>query len=734
MSGRLSALCLSLLLLFLAACNQAAPPATTAPPEAAAPQLEPAVPQLEPQATTSRTFSSTGAEQTFVVPAGITSVTVVARGAPGGTSGVAGAGGRGAVVTAELTVTPGQTLYLNVGGASVNSGCYPDATCIGGFNGGGSNSLYGGGGGGASDVRTVSRSETGSLSSRLLVAAGGGGGGYSDICNGPRLQGGTGGDADSAGGNGAACEGTPGGTGGGAGTASAGGAGGSPEGASGSLGQGGNGGGNYGGGGGGGLYGGGGGGRYGVSPDYSTYSSAGGGGGGSSLDPDGGSITLDSSRTPQITISYTKQSQTISFTSTAPTDAKVGGSYTPTATATSGLSVTFGTSTPEVCTFSDGTVSFIATGECIVTADQAGDESYAAAPQATQSFTVKQDQTISFTSTAPTDAKVGGSYTPTATATSGLTVTFGTSTPEVCTFSSGTVSFVAAGECTVTADQAGDESYAAAPQATQSFTIAPLKQDQTASFTSTVPSSATVGGSYTPTATATSGLSVTFGTSTPTTCTFSSGTVSFIAAGTCTVTADQAGDATYNPATQVTQSFTVSLPPVVADPYTIDFETAPANRLLYSVKVGQGVVYNGQGSASSASVPVVGKRANNGKILEAQVARVVNLYGSKRLIIGSSASSNTPAPTGGRVKLTFTNYDPAGAKLTSMTLSNLTKRGAYLTFYYANGSSSRQNLGTTSAGGSLVVPLAVEKLRAVDVYAPNAYAVDDVKFEVAPKR
>ena len=69
-----------------------------------------------------------------------------------------------------------------------------------------------------------------------------------------------------------------------------------------------------------------------------------------------------------------------------------------------------------------------------------------------------------------------------------------------------------------------------------------------------------------------------------------------------------------------------------------------------------------------------------------------------------------------------------------MTLSNLTKRGAYLTFYYANGSSSRQNLGTTSAGGSLIVPLAVENLRAVDVYAPNAYAVDDVKFEVAPKR
>ena len=135
----------------------------------------------------------------------------------------------------------------------------------------------------------------------------------------------------------------------------------------------------------------------------------------------------------------------------------------------------------------------------------------------------------------------------------------------------------------------------------------------------------------------------------------------------------------YNPAAQVTQSLTISLPPVVADPYTINFETAPANRLLYSVKVRQGVTYQGQGSAASATVPVVGKRANNGKILEAQVARVVTLYGSKRLIIGSSVSSNTPSSTGGRIKLTFTNYDPAGAKLASMTLSNLTRRGAYLT-------------------------------------------------------
>ena len=133
----------------------------------------------------------------------------------------------------------------------------------------------------------------------------------------------------------------------------------------------------------------------------------------------------------------------------------------------------------------------------------------------------------------------------------------------------------------------------------------------------------------------------------------------------------------------------------------------------------------------AGTVPVVGKRRVGSGIDPAHLARVVPLYGFKRLVI-ASPNSNTPAPTGGRVKLSFTNIDPRGVTLTSLTLSNLTTRGAYLTFYYVNGSSARQNLGTTRAGGSLAVPLNVLGLRSVDIYAPNAYAVDDVTFTDLP--
>ena len=84
-------------------------------------------------------------------------------------------------------------------------------------------------------------------------------------------------------------------------------------------------------------------------------------------------------------------------------------------------------------------------------------------------------QTITFTSTAPTDATVGGpTYTPTATASSGLpvTLTIDSTTSANCSISGGVVSFTAAGSCTIDANQAGNASFSAAPQVQQTFTVA----------------------------------------------------------------------------------------------------------------------------------------------------------------------------------------------------------------------------------------------------------------------
>ncbi len=87
----------------------------------------------------------------------------------------------------------------------------------------------------------------------------------------------------------------------------------------------------------------------------------------------------------------TRTSQTINFTSTAPSNATVGGpTYTPTATATSGLTVTLtiDASASSVCSISGGVVSFNAVGTCVINANQAGNANFKPATQAQQSFAV----------------------------------------------------------------------------------------------------------------------------------------------------------------------------------------------------------------------------------------------------------------------------------------------------------------------------------------------------------
>jgi hypothetical protein len=254
-----------------------------------------------PAQATTQTFTFTGAEQTLIVPAGVSTMHIVVIGGSGG-EGADSAGGAAAQVTGDLAVTASQTLYVEVGGSGEEGG---GAT----FNGGGEGHSETGSGGGASDVRTSPRSAGLSPDNRLIVAGGGGGGGGTG-------EQGAGGAGGAAGESGAPDEG---GTneGGAPGSAIAGGAGGggcSGVSGTGDLGIGGAGGsgaggGNSGGGGGGGYYGGGGGGcAYG----------GGGGGGGSSLVPPLGiqSLALVGEE-PEVQITYTLPPPSIGIPSPA---------------------------------------------------------------------------------------------------------------------------------------------------------------------------------------------------------------------------------------------------------------------------------------------------------------------------------------------------------------------------------------------------------------------------------
>lgn len=125
-------------------------------------------------------FTYTGAPQSVVIPGGVTSVTIETWGAEGGGSSISlntasGQGGKGGYASGVLTVTPGNTLHVYVGGHGLSS---TTGTALGGWNGGGqghasSSSEPGNGGGGASDVRLNGNT----FNDRVIVAGGGGGGG-----------------------------------------------------------------------------------------------------------------------------------------------------------------------------------------------------------------------------------------------------------------------------------------------------------------------------------------------------------------------------------------------------------------------------------------------------------------------------------------------------------------------------------------------------------------------------
>ena len=154
----------------------AAATATATATPTATPQPTPTPTATATPPTGSQTFDFTGAEQQFTVPAGVTAVTIQTFGAQGGTlaNGV-NASGEGGSITATIPVTPGETLFVYVGGQGGDASSGIPGT--GGFNGGGdggdaATTGVGAAGGGASDVRQGGNT----LNDRVVVAGGGGGG------------------------------------------------------------------------------------------------------------------------------------------------------------------------------------------------------------------------------------------------------------------------------------------------------------------------------------------------------------------------------------------------------------------------------------------------------------------------------------------------------------------------------------------------------------------------------
>jgi hypothetical protein len=314
----------------------------------------------------------------------------------------------------------------------------------------------------------------------------------------------------------------------------------------------------------------------------------------------------------------------------------------PAATSTAGGTITYGSTTPSVCTVSGGVITDVAPGACTITANQGPTGNYGAAAQQSQSYQVTPlADTITVPGTVPSTAIVGGTVPIGATTTSGVTPTYNSTTPTICSVSAtGVVTTLAIGSCSVSVSQAAAGNYAAATS--QTVTISVGGQSQTiTNFGS--PVTATYGGTAPVLgATATSGLTPTYS-ATGTACSVTSaGVVTILAAGSCQITASQAGNSTYAAATPVTETLTVN---PAADAITIP-PTVPGTATVGSTTPIGATTTSGLPPTYTSTTPTICSVSASGVVTSLAI-------GSCSVTVSQSAAGNYAAATPQTVTITM---------------------------------------------------------------------------------
>jgi hypothetical protein len=390
-----------------------------------------------------------------------------------------------------------------------------------------------------------------------------------------------------------------------------------------------------------------------------------------------------------LSLNIAQGTQTITFNS-LPAKLTTDPSFNLTATASSGLPVSYSSATPSVASVSGNTVTINGQGSTVITASQAGDANWAAATSVDQTQVVNtasgQSQTITFN---PLSNSTYGdaTFNLTASSTSGLTVSYQSSNTNVATVTGNTVTIVGAGATSITASQSGDGTYAPATPVSQTLTVDPrnltitgvtavnrvynnttivaldfsaatlntvvgsdnvtvsgtgsvtsadtgtarpvtttltLGGTAAANYTLTQPTGITVNitrapqtitfnalpaknvgdPAFTLNASSSSGLAVSYVSSLPSVASVSGNTITINANGTTNITASQAGNANYLPATDVVQPQVVNSIPIAAWDFTgastpTTFAATTFNSNLIST-TGANNITRGAGAAASA--------------------------------------------------------------------------------------------------------------------------------------
>ena len=430
-----------------------------------------------------------------------------------------------------------------------------------------------------------------------------------------------------------------------------------------------------------------------------------------------------------VTVAVTKASQTITFTPVSTSVAYGASPITLVATATSGLAVTFSATGP--ATLNGNTLTITGVGSVVVTANQAGNGNYSAAPAVSQTIKVAKATPTAVLTSSEASGPYGASVTLTATLTgSGTgapptgTVTFqngstslGTGTLNSSGVATLTLTTLPIGADSLKASYGGDSNYATATST--AITVTVNKSAQTINFPALASPEAYGVSPIKLTATASSGLAVSFSATGP--ATVSGSTLTITGVGLVAITASQTGNSNYAAATPVQQSITVTAgTPTVALKSSATSAAYGASVTFTATLTGGGVKPTGTVTFLNGSSSIGTGTLNSSGV--ATLAVTTLPVGANRITASYAGDSHYGAATSTAIAQTITQATPTvkltassstpsfGAQVTlTATLTGATAGAKPTgTVTFLNGTTA---LGTGTVNSSGVAALVVSTLQ-----------------------
>jgi len=425
-------------------------------------------------------------------------------------------------------------------------------------------------------------------------------------------------------------------------------------------------------------------------------------------------------------LTVTKADQAITF-GALPAKTYGEAAFALTATAGSGLPVTYSSSNPAVATVSGTTLTIVGAGTATITASQEGDAAYNPATAVVQALTVTK---ASLTVQAVDAARVYGVANP----------AFSTTYSGFVNGESETVLSGSAGLSTVATAISPVGSYPviaaagtlAAANYSFSFVNGSLtvtKADQAITF-GALPAKTYGDAEFALAAAAGSGLPVTYSSSNPAVATVSGTTLTIVGAGTATITASQVGDGNYNAAPDAAQSLTVSkaAASVTLGSLSTTYDGTPKAATATTVPAGLTVTFTYNGAAIAptavASYSVVGTISDpnyqgsvSGTLTIAKGnqtitfgALPVKTYGNAAFTLAASASSG--------LAVTYTSSNSAVATVSGSTVTIIGAGTAVITANQAGD-------GNYNAAPAVAQTLTVNKAVATIVFGQLIFTYDN---------